>query len=116
MRRPPAAAALLPHPHLRVVSPCLTEFGLWRPFSINFGETGQGGQLLLGGGCPVSLNLARQHDADLRRVRFAETASGWLSHGIWPAMAILSALSHPNWPNPPTGDRDLPRESRSLAM
>jgi hypothetical protein len=30
--------------------------------------------------CPVSPNLARQHAADLRRTRFAETASSWLSH------------------------------------
>jgi hypothetical protein len=30
--------------------------------------------------CPVSLNLARQRAADLRRARFAETASSWLSH------------------------------------
>jgi hypothetical protein len=32
------------------------------------------------GGCLVSPNLARQHAADLRRTRFAETASSWLSH------------------------------------
>ena len=30
--------------------------------------------------CPVSPNVARQHAADLRRTRFAETASSWLSH------------------------------------
>jgi hypothetical protein len=30
--------------------------------------------------CPVSPNLARQHAADLRRTRFAETPFGWLSH------------------------------------
>jgi hypothetical protein len=30
--------------------------------------------------CPVSPNLARQHAADLRRTRFAETASSWSSH------------------------------------
>jgi hypothetical protein len=41
----------------------------------------------LGGGCnerkdrcPVSLDLVRQHVADLQRARFAETASSWLSH------------------------------------
>jgi len=32
------------------------------------------------GGCPVSPDLARRHLADLRRSRFAETASSWLSH------------------------------------
>jgi hypothetical protein len=30
--------------------------------------------------CPVSPNLARQRAAELRRARFAETASNWLSH------------------------------------
>jgi hypothetical protein len=30
--------------------------------------------------CPVSLDLARQRVADLRRARLAETASSWLSH------------------------------------
>jgi hypothetical protein len=30
--------------------------------------------------CPVSPNLARQHAADLRRTRFAETSCSWLSH------------------------------------
>ena len=30
--------------------------------------------------CPVSPNLAREHVADLRRARFAETAASWLSH------------------------------------
>jgi hypothetical protein len=31
-------------------------------------------------GCPVSLDLARQHVADLRRARLAETVSSCLSH------------------------------------
>ena len=31
-------------------------------------------------GCPVSSKLARQHVADLRRARLAETTSSWLSH------------------------------------
>ena len=30
--------------------------------------------------CPVSSKLARQHVADLRRARLAETTSSWLSH------------------------------------
>jgi hypothetical protein len=30
--------------------------------------------------CPVSLKLAREHVADLRRARLAETPFGWLSH------------------------------------
>jgi hypothetical protein len=30
--------------------------------------------------CPISPDLARQHAADLRRTRLAETASSWLSH------------------------------------
>jgi putative heme iron utilization protein len=30
--------------------------------------------------CPVSSNLARQQPADLRRARFAEKKTSWLSH------------------------------------
>jgi len=44
--------------------------------------------------CPVSSNLPRQHAADLRRARLAETASSWLSHWSWPVMAVLSVVSH----------------------
>ena len=33
-----------------------------------------------GSWCPVSLDLARRHAADLRWARFAETAFSWLSH------------------------------------
>jgi hypothetical protein len=44
--------------------------------------------------CPVSPNPAREHAADLRRARFAETASSWLSQCIWSARLILSAVSH----------------------
>jgi ATP-dependent DNA ligase len=33
-----------------------------------------------GPGCPVSLDLVRPRLAELRRSRFAETASSWLSH------------------------------------
>jgi hypothetical protein len=32
--------------------------------------------------CPVSPDLGRQHAADLRRARFAETASSWSSHHV----------------------------------
>jgi hypothetical protein len=39
-----------------------------------------GAALGTGRWCPVSLDLARQHVADLRRVRLVETASSWLSH------------------------------------
>jgi hypothetical protein len=44
--------------------------------------------------CPVSLDLARQHVADLRRARLAETPFSRSSHLIWPLSAILSAVSH----------------------
>jgi hypothetical protein len=44
--------------------------------------------------CPVSLDLARRHLADLRRTTSPETPSNGLSHLIWSAKAILSAVSH----------------------
>jgi hypothetical protein len=47
--------------------------------------------------CPVSLDLARRHLADLRRTTSPETPFNGLSHLIWPAKAILSAVSHSIW-------------------
>jgi hypothetical protein len=47
--------------------------------------------------CPVSLNMARQRVADLRRARLAETPSRRPSYLIWSVVAILSAVSHSSW-------------------
>jgi hypothetical protein len=47
--------------------------------------------------CPVSMNLARQHLADLRRATSGETPFSGLSHLIWSAVAILSPVSHSIW-------------------
>ena len=68
---------------------CLTESGPSRPFSANFRQQQD---------CPVSLDLVRPHLADLRRARSGETTSSWLSHLIWSAVAVLSAVSHSIWP------------------
>jgi hypothetical protein len=48
-------------------------------------------------GCPVSRDLVRPHLADLRRTRSGETPFSDLSHLIWSAVAILSAVSHSIW-------------------
>jgi hypothetical protein len=47
--------------------------------------------------CPVSLDLVHPHLADLRRTTSPETPFRWLSHLIWSARAILSAVSHLIW-------------------
>jgi hypothetical protein len=52
--------------------------GLAPPAAQELGDAGGGHAALAG--CPVSPNLAREHVADLRRARFAEIASSWLSH------------------------------------
>jgi hypothetical protein len=44
--------------------------------------------------CPVSLDLVRPYLADLRRTTSPETPFSGLSHPIWSARAILSAVSH----------------------
>ena len=73
-QRPARCYSTLPTSTRSSSSTALTTATAWRtssrlpPFSFS------------GGTCPVSLDLARRHVADLRRARFAETASSWLSH------------------------------------
>ena len=73
---------------------CPVEAGLWPSYERSTGRLGGGGR---DPPCPVSLDLARQHAADLRRTRFAETASSWSSHFNLALSAVLSVVSHSIW-------------------